>query len=91
MNPYTNIEVTQEYIIREFDDAIDIIELMWHRDNEDRLVEALHDTDWLIQIDNELPTTLNKPIFIPRHQYHRVIKGNGKLRVKINKLNETNR
>lgn len=91
MNPYTNIEVTQEYIIREFDDATDIIELMWHRDNEDRLVEALHDTDWLIQIDNELPTTLNKPIFIPRHQYHRVIKGNGKLRVKINKLNETNR
>jgi hypothetical protein len=91
MNPYTNIEVTQEYIIREFDDAIDVIELMWHRDNEDRLVEALHDTDWLIQIDNELPITLNKPIFIPRHQYHRVIKGNGKLRVKINKLNETNR
>ena len=91
MNPYTNIEVTQEYIIREFDDTTDIIELMWHRDNEDRLVEALHNTDWLIQIDNELPTTLNKPIFIPRHQYHRVIKGNGKLRVKINKLNETNR
>jgi hypothetical protein len=91
MNPYTNIEVTQEYIIREFDDITDIIELMWHRDNEDRLVEALHDTDWLIQIDNELPTMLNKPIFIPKHQYHRVIKGNGKLRVKINKLNETNR
>jgi hypothetical protein len=91
MNPYTNIEVTQEYIIREFDDATDIIELMWHRDNEDRIVEALHETDWLVQIDNELPTTLDKPIFIPRHQYHRVIKGNGKLRVKINKLNETNR
>jgi hypothetical protein len=59
---------------------------MWHRDNEDRLVEALHDTDWQVQIDNELPTSLNKPIFIPKHQYHRVIKGNGKLRVKINKL-----
>ena len=91
MNPYTNIEVTTEYIIREFDDTIDIIELMWHRDNEDRIVEALHETDWLVQIDNELPITLDKPIFIPRHQYHRVIKGNGKLRVKINKLNETNR
>jgi hypothetical protein len=91
MNPYTNIEVTAEYIIREFDDTTDIIELMWHRDNEDRIVEALHETDWLVQIDNELPTTLDKPIFIPRHQYHRVIKGNGKLRVKINKLNETDR
>jgi hypothetical protein len=91
MNPYTNIETTAEYIIREFDDTTDIIELMWHRDNEDRIVEALHETDWLVQIDNELPTTLDKPIFIPRHQYHRVIKGNGKLRVKINKLNETDR
>jgi hypothetical protein len=59
---------------------------MWHRDNEDRLVEALHDTDWQVQLDNELPTSLDKPIFILRHHYHRVIKGNGNLRVKINKL-----
>jgi hypothetical protein len=86
MNPYINLEITKEHIIREFSDETDIIELMWHRDNEDRLVEALHDTDWQVQIDNELPTSLNKPIFIPKHQYHRVIKGNGKLRVKINKL-----
>lgn len=86
MNPYTNLEITKEHIIREFSDETDIIELMWHRDNEDRIVEALHDTDWQVQIDNELPTSLNKPIFIPKHQYHRVIKGNGKLRVKINKL-----
>lgn len=91
MNPFINLEITKEYIIREFSDDIDIVELMWHRDNEDRIVEALHDTDWQVQIDNELPTTLDKPIFIPKHQYHRVIKGNGKLRVKINKLNETNR
>jgi hypothetical protein len=86
INPYTNIEVTKEHIIREFNDETNIVEFMWHRDNEDRLVEALHDTDWQVQIDNGLPTSLNKPIFIPRHQYHRVIKGSGKLRVKINKL-----
>jgi hypothetical protein len=86
MNPYVNLEITEKHIIREFDDETNIIEFMWHRDNEDRLVEALHDTDWQLQIDNELPTSLDKPIFIPRHQYHRVIKGNGKLRVKINKL-----
>jgi hypothetical protein len=86
MNPYVNLETTEKHIIREFDDKTNIIEFMWHRDNEDRLVEALHDTDWQLQIDNELPTSLDKPIFIPRHQYHRVIKGNGKLRVKINKL-----
>jgi hypothetical protein len=86
MNPFINLEVTKEHIIREFNDETDVIEFMWHRDNEDRLVEALHDTDWQVQIDNELPISLNKSIFIPKHQYHRVIKGNGKLRVKINKL-----
>ena len=86
IDPYKNIEVTDKHIIREFSDKTDIIDFMWHRDNEDRLVEALHDTDWQVQLDNELPTSLNEPIFIPRHQYHRVIKGNGKLRVKINKL-----
>lgn len=86
IDPYVNLETTDKHIIREFSDKTDIIDFMWHRDNEDRLVEALHDTDWQLQIDNELPTSLDKPIFIPRHQYHRVIKGNGKLRVKINKL-----
>ena len=86
IDPYVNLETTDKHIIREFSDKTDIIDFMWHRDNEDRLVEALHDTDWQVQLDNGLPTSLNEPIFIPRHQYHRVIKGNGKLRVKINKL-----
>ena len=39
--PYKDLEVTDEYIIREFDDNIDPIELMWHRDDEDRVVEVL--------------------------------------------------
>ena len=86
IDPYKNLEITDKHIIREFSDQTNIIEFMWHRDNEDRLVEALHDTDWQVQLDNELPTSLDKPIFIPRHHYHRVIKGNGNLRVKINKL-----
>jgi hypothetical protein len=86
VNPYTNIEVTDNHIIREFDETIDPIELMWHRDNEDRIVEALESTDWLLQLDDSLPIILNKPIFIPKHMYHRVIKGTGNLLVKIIKL-----
>ena len=85
-NPYTNIEVTDNHIIREFDETIDPIELMWHRDNEDRIVEALESTDWSLQLDDSLPIILNKPIFIPKHMYHRVIKGTGNLLVKIIKL-----
>ena len=34
-NPYTDIEVTDKYIIREFNENINPIELMWHRDDED--------------------------------------------------------
>ena len=85
MKPYTDIEVTDSYIIREFDENIDPIELMWHRDDEDRTIEITKDTDWKIQLDNCLPTSLKEPIFIPRHKWHRVIKGKGKLQLKIYK------
>jgi hypothetical protein len=86
IDPYINLETTDEYIIRKFDKNIDPVELMWHMDNEDRLVEALESTDWLMQLDDSLPIILNKPIFIPKHMYHRVIKGTGNLLVKIIKL-----
>ena len=86
IDPYVNLETTDKHIIREFDETIDPIELMWHRDNEDRIVEALESTDWLLQLDDSLPIILNKPIFIPKHMYHRVIKGTGNLLVKIIKL-----
>jgi hypothetical protein len=83
--PYNDIEVTDTYIIREFSENIDPIELMWHRDNEHRTVEIIGKTDWKIQLDNTLPTSLNESIFIPRHLYHRVIKGTGTLKLKIYK------
>ena len=85
MNPYKDLEVTDLYIIREFDENIDPVELLWHRDDEDRTVEIIGETDWKLQLENSLPTSLNQLIFIPRHQYHRVIKGTGNLKIKIYK------
>jgi len=85
MIPYTDIEVTDKYIIREFNENIDSIELMWHRDDENRTIEILGETNWKIQLDNQLPTSLNESIFIPRHMWHRVIKGDGTLKLKIYK------
>ena len=85
MKPYTDLLITDEYIIREFDENIDPIELMWHRDDENRLVEAIEHTDWQLQLDNELPLSMDRPIFIPRHAWHRVIKGTNKLKLKIYK------
>ena len=86
MRPYTDIEVTDKYIIREFNENIDPIELLWHRDDEERIVEIIGKTDWKIQLDEELPNSLNKPILIPKHHWHRLIKGNGNLRLKIHKF-----
>jgi hypothetical protein len=85
MTPYTDIEVTDKYIIREFNENIDPIELMWHRDNENRTIEIVGKTDWKVQLDNQLPTSLKERIFIERHQWHRVIKGTGTLKLKIYK------
>ena len=85
MIPYTDIEVTDTYIIREFNENIDPIELMWHRDDENRTLQIIGETDWKIQLDNQLPTSINQPIFIERHAWHRVIKGTGTLKLKIHK------
>lgn len=58
---------------------------LWHRDDENRTIEIIGNTDWKIQLENQLPTSLNNPIFIEHHQWHRVIKGTGNLRLKIYK------
>jgi len=83
--PYNNLEVTDSYIIREFNENIDPIELLWHRDLENRTIESIGKTDWKLQLENQLPTSMNQPIFIPKHEWHRVIKGTGTLKLKIYK------
>ena len=88
--PYIDLEVTDEYILRQFSENVDPIELLWHRDDEDRTVEIIGETDWSLQLDNSLPTSLQERIFIPRHQWHRVIKGTGVLTLKIYKNEKIN-
>ena len=55
MKPYIDLETTDKYIVREFSQNIDPIELLWHRDDEDRTVEVLKGEGWQFQRDNELP------------------------------------
>jgi quercetin dioxygenase-like cupin family protein len=85
MIPYTNIEVTDKYIIREFNENIDPIELMWHRDLVSRTVTILEGEGWKFQMDNQLPIKLKKGdiIYIPAYEWHRTIKGNTTLKIKI--------
>jgi hypothetical protein len=86
MRPYQEIKSEANTVTRVFDQDIDPTELMWHRDQEDRIVEATDPTDWQIQLDNQLPTLIKGQIFIPRYVWHRAIKGTGSLTVKITKL-----
>ena len=74
------------YYIRTFSNETDSGELVWHRDKEDRIVESIGDTNWMIQLDNEIPKPLTERTFIPKEVYHRVIKGDGDLKVRIKKL-----
>jgi hypothetical protein len=84
-NPYKEEILSENKIIRIFKENTDSEEYIWHRDHEDRIVEAIGETDWKIQIDNEIPKKLEK-VFIPKNIYHRVIKGTEDLKIKITKL-----
>ena len=86
MRPYTE-EQQDGYIIREFLESTPSFEFVWHRDKEDRYIQPTHDTDWLFQLDNDIPRKLEKnKLFIPKETYHRLIKGSGDLVLKIWKL-----
>ena len=87
MQPYTNTVISTNTVIREFSSEVDLMELVWHQDEEDRTIEILEGEGWQLQRDNELPLALQEgdSIFIPMGQIHRVIKGNTNLKIQITK------
>jgi hypothetical protein len=84
--PFEEREKSSSHSVRVFKSDTDQDELKWHRDREDRIVEAVGNTDWMIQLDNELPKPIEGLVKIPRGVWHRVIKGTGDLTVRIDKL-----
>ena len=85
--PYIDLKVTKDYIIREFDDSTHPDELKWHMDRESRKIEVIKgNDDWLFQFDEALPIPLTQVASIPQNTFHRLIKGTGKLVLKIYKL-----
>lgn len=81
-------ELIDGFHIRTFSSNLNEMELKWHFDEQDRIVVCEDVTDWMFQMDNELPIKIerNTPIFIPEGCYHRIIKGTGDLTVKVKKL-----
>ena len=81
MNPYKDSSN-----IRSFSKNVKKLELVWHKDDEDRDIEILEGKGWQMQFDDELPFELVKGdcIFIKRHRIHRIHKGTTDLKIKIN-------
>ena len=81
MNPYTDKDN-----IRKFSSNVDELDLVWHQDKEDRLVEVLEGKGWKFQRDNNVPVDMKigDSIFIPEGEIHRIIKGTTNLKIKIN-------
>jgi hypothetical protein len=84
--PFQETKLGDNTFIREFVQDTDSGEFMWHRDRESRIIESIDETDWLIQIDNELPKKIEGEIFIPMGVYHRLIKGTRNLKIKLQKI-----
>jgi hypothetical protein len=88
MNPYIEHQIDNNIVIRTFKESTDSEDFMWHRDQEDRIVEAFNINNWQIQLEDQLPINLRygESITIPKGVWHRLIKGTGDLQVKIKKL-----
>lgn len=84
--PFKESKISDNTFIREFSQYTDSGEMSWHRDRESRVIESIGDTDWMIQLDDELPKKIEGEILIPMGVYHRLIKGTGDLKIKLIKL-----
>ena len=85
---HTKHGTKETYRVRTFGDDIEDRELIWHRDRESRRVSVLNGIGWQLQLDDKLPVTLEigKKYEIPRLTYHRVLKGEGNLVIRIDNI-----
>ena len=84
MKPYTEQRKGNE-IIREFSTNVNSMELVWHRDAKDRIIEILDGEGWKFQLDNKIPVELKRgdKFQIQKEVYHRIQKGKTPLKIKI--------
>lgn len=86
--PFTEEHIKENIYLREFKEDVDSGELKWHMDQEDREVKILKSNGWKLQLDNQLPISLEegKTYFIEKYNFHRVIKGKENLIIEIKKI-----
>ena len=93
MKPYKEEVIEQqgtgrEFIYRTFDVSVDDSELVWHRDLKNRCVHVLSGKGWQLQMDDKLQVNLmiGKDYYITKNTYHRVIKGEPNLVIRIENI-----
>ena len=83
--PFIEQQVDSQLFIREFSADVDEMELIWHTDREDRIVSIIEGNNWKFQFDEQLPFEMIKgiDIVIPKGTIHRIIKGDGPLKINV--------
>ena len=83
--PFEEEQINENTFIRTFSADVDEMELIWHEDRENRVIKVLEGNGWKFQFDEELPIEMKNgiDITIPKGVIHRVIKGNGPLKIKV--------
>ena len=85
--PFEEEKIDQYNFIRTFPADVDEMDLIWHADKENRIITVLEGNGWKFQFDEELPIKMRKgkSISILKGRLHRIIKGNGILKINLQK------
>ena len=85
--PFKEKQIGKQLFLREFSANVDEMDLIWHEDREDRIVHVLEGNKWKFQFDEQLPFEMldGIDIIIPKGIIHRIIKGDGPLKIKVYK------
>lgn len=86
--PCRELVFTNGDLLRIFTPEVDEENLVWHRDKTKRTISVMESGKWKLQMDNRKPFELEKGMVydIPKMVYHRLIKGQYDLVLRIKNL-----
>lgn len=87
--PYTDcLTICEDLFYRIFDPNHEDMEYVWHRDSRDRMCIVIEGSGWQFQKDEDLPFELHEGdvVSITKLNYHRLIRGDNRLVMKIMEL-----
>ena len=85
--PFEEEQIDEYTFIRTFSADVDEMDLIWHADKENRIITVLEGNGWKFQFDEELPIEMTDGLSISifEGRIHRVIKGEGPLKINLQK------